>query len=53
MLQKNLEMLIKSDSPFKLVINQMKEIGMHYKYFRFEYILIKIAFKLTGKQQNN
>jgi hypothetical protein len=36
---KNLEMLIKSDSPFKLVINQMKEIGMHYKYFKFDYIV--------------
>ena len=25
--------------PFKLIINQLKEIGAHYKYFKFDYIV--------------
>ena len=36
--KQNLENLLK-DNTFKFTINQLKEIGMHYKYFRFEYIV--------------
>ena len=34
----NLDNLLK-DNTFKFTLNQLKEIGLHYKYFRFEFIV--------------
>jgi hypothetical protein len=40
-----LENLLK-DNSFKFTINQLKEIGMHYKYFRFDYIVKMFVQKI-------
>ena len=40
-----LENLLKENA-FNFTINQLKEIGMHYKYFRFDYIIKMFAQKI-------
>ena len=40
-----LENLLK-DNSFKFTINQLKEMGMHYKYFRFDYIVKMFVQKI-------
>ena len=40
-----LENLLK-DNTFKFAINQLKEIGIHYKYFRFDYIVKMFVQKI-------
>ena len=40
-----LDNLLKNNA-FKFTINQLKEIGMHYKYFRFDYIVKMFVQKI-------